>query len=150
MGQSYHPIDLNDNIDVLKVEAQNLDNQGARWYIDDTDGNIHMYGKFQKAYIDMVLDNAKNSEEAQMVSSDDPMVTKVLEGHGIEVVSSNEMISRLTGKSVDEVSEMTKDVDPSNLTPEEKERVLKTFKEWQEKGILKTYNEKGSENEKIN
>jgi hypothetical protein len=147
MGKSYHPYEIAvDPSDLIGMTTK-LENDGARWYVDDLEGNIHSYGKYQKSYIDMVLKQQEQYQkdgEDYMVTSDDPMVKKVLEEKGIVVMSSDEFLAKMTGMSLEEVQEKSKEMpDISNLTDEEKEQIIATFKEWEDKGILKVY--KGDE-----
>lgn len=153
MGVSYHPLEIAKNPEDLKDMADKLESEHNRWYIDDTEGNIHSYGQYQKSYIDMVLKEKQKNEESgedYMVTSDDPMVKKVLEAEGVTVLTSNEFISKMTGMSMEEVeAEAAKAPSIENMTREDKERIMATFKDWEERGIIKTHSEE-KPNEKTN
>jgi len=142
LGVTYSKLESADALKDLDGLILELEAQGMRWYITEGD-KIQSYGKFQKSYIEMVLsEQKKKPKEGMMVTTDDPMVRKVLEGHGIEVKGTVELMALMTGKSIEECQALSDSAPKINqLSDEDKEKMLETLGEWKDKGILKTHDD---------
>lgn len=139
---------LGETEDGFKDIIDILEGSGARWYLESPEGKVLKYGKFQKAYIDMVVKQTReDGKEDALVTTDDMMVKKVLlEEYGIESVDSTDIIMRMTGLPREEVLEMQASApSPMSMTKEEKERLIAKMQKMEEDGVITIHDDSNEE-----
>ena len=125
--------DLNDSMNGYEEDG------GVRWYVGQGDEVIE-YGTYQRKYIEMVLAQ-KETGKPMMVNTDDPMVKKVLEGKGIEVQGTHNLISKLLGVSEDDAIKMLSGVEKKmkDMSPEDMKDMIDKMQELEKSGVVQTY-----------